>query len=337
MFHKKQQIFLFLLFCLLYSSCQKSGKNYTTIKGEVFGTYYTIHYHDVTNYEKEVKQLFKDFDNSLSTYNKQSIISRINTNDTTVKIDSYFETMFRTAVSVYQQTNGAFDITVAPLVGAWGFGAMQQEWKQEPNVEQILPYIGLDKITIKEQKIKKKDPRIMLDASAIAKGQSCDVIADFLNKKDCKDYMIEIGGEVRCKGYNAYGEKWKIGIDKPYDDPANENSELQTILSISNKGLATSGNYRQYYYKNNKKYAHTIDPTTGYPVNHNLLSATVIAQTTMIADAYATAFMVLGAEKSIQICNQIPQLECYLILENPQQQIETKYSNGLQQYLTTTQ
>lgn len=327
-----------LLFSLL-GCATTSQQPYITLQGKVFGTYYTIQYQSdtQTNYQKQIEALFVEFDNSLSTYNSHSIISRINQNDPNATIDHHFETMYQTAQSVHQETEGAFDITVAPLVSAWGFGAMQQEWKEEPNVQPILPYVGMQKITLQQQQVNKTDPRIQLDASAIAKGQSCDVVSDFLDKKGCQNYMIEIGGEIVCRGVNPKNSHWKIGIDKPHNDPANERTDLQTIVGITNVAMATSGNYRQYYYKNNKKYAHTIDPRTGYPVQHNLLSATVIADRCIVADAYATACMVLGVKKSLQICEKIDNLDCYLIFENKQGEMEVAYTQGFQKYLTQTQ
>ncbi|MPM45506.1 FAD:protein FMN transferase [bioreactor metagenome] len=173
----------------------------------------------------------------------------------------------------------------------------------------------------------------MLDASAIAKGQSSDVIGKLLESNGCENYMIEIGGEVACKGVNPSGKKWQIGIDKPIDSPFDNDDELQTIVAISGVGLATSGNYRQFYYKDGKKYAHTINPKTGYPVDHNLLSATVIAPTCMQADAYATAFMVLGVKNSLALCKKIPGMECYLIYVDDKGNNKVAYSDGFKKYL----
>ena len=323
-----------LMLVLLFTHCTPENKEYTFNKGQVYGTYYSITYLNPkkANLQAKIEAKFKEFDNSLSTFNPNSIISRINRNDSTVETDAYFEEMYNMAQEVSVNSNGAFDITVAPLVNVWGFGFGNHEHSIQPDVDSIIPFVGYTKIDLKNRKLIKSDPRIMLDASAIAKGQSCDVLGKLLEENGCLHYMVEIGGEVACKGLNPRGEKWHIGIDKPNNDPANEDSELQAIVALSDAGLATSGNYRQYYYKDGKKYAHTIEPRTGYPVNHNLLSATVIAPTCMQADAYATAFMVLGKDSSMLVCNSIPDMDCYLIYEGQDGKLLTVYTPGFEKY-----
>ncbi len=327
------QIFILTVAVLLFSQCAKENTEYTFNKGQIFGTYYSITYlHPKgTDLQLKIEEKFKEFDNSLSTFNPNSIISRINTNSPVI-IDDFFREMYTMAQQVSEQSNGAFDITVAPLVNAWGFGFGNHDHDSTPDLDTIMPYIGYKKIRLENQRLVKENPHIMLDASAIAKGQSCDVIAKLLEENGCKNYMVEVGGEIMCKGLNPKGEKWHIGIDKPLDDPANEDAELQAILAISDVGLATSGNYRQFYVKDGKKYAHTIEPRTGYPVQHNLLSATVIASNCMQADAYATAFMVLGVDSSLQICNRFPDMDCYLIYTDEQGNNRTVYTDGFERY-----
>ncbi len=333
---KKRAFFLLFLFFILINGCSKK-QEYTFLKGEVFGTYYTITYYDKNgeNYQKEIENLLQQFDNSLSTYNPNSIISKINRNEKSVTVDSFFVKMFNVAEQVYNQTNGAFDITVAPVVNAWGFGFQNKDSLSNSKLEQLQKLVGFDKIKLVNHQIKKSNPAILLDASAIAKGQGSDVVASFLSRKGIENYMVEIGGEIVTRGVNPKNEAWKIGIDKPYEDPANLNNEIQQIVKISNVGMATSGNYRQFYYKNGKKYAHTIDPRTGYPTSHNLLSATVIAQDCITADAYATAFMVLGIDSALSICNQIADIECFLIYENKNKKIATRQSKGFEKYVVT--
>lgn len=302
--------------------------------GKMHGTFYhaTYQHPEGKDLQKEIELKMKEFELSLSTFNPQSVISRINQNDDSVITDEYFESMYAEARKVSENSEGAFDITVAPLVNAWGFGFGDQERQKLPDVNSILSYIGYEKIKLENKKIIKSDKRIMLDASAIAKGQSSDVIGKLLESYGCENYMIEIGGEVACKGLNPSGKKWQIGIDKPVDSPFDNDEELQTIVAISGVGLATSGNYRQFYYKDGKKYAHTINPKTGYPVDHNLLSATVIAPTCMQADAYATAFMVLGVEKSLALCKRIPGMDCYLIYVDDAGNNQVVYSDGFKKY-----
>lgn len=327
-------IFILLFSVFIFTNCAKENTEYTFNRGQIFGTYYSITYlhPKKTDLQQQIEEKFKEFDNSLSTFNPNSIISRINTNDASVTTDSFFEEMYNMAYQVSEQSNGAFDITVAPLVNAWGFGFGNHDHDISPNLDTIMPYIGFKKIRLENHSLIKENEHIMLDASAIAKGQSCDVIAKLLEENGCKNYMVEVGGEIMCKGLNPKGQKWHIGIDKPLDDPANEDAELQIILAISDVGLATSGNYRQFYVKDGKKYAHTIEPRTGYPVQHNLLSATVIASNCMQADAYATAFMVLGVDSSLQICNRFPDMDCFLIYVDEQGNNKTVYTEGFEKY-----
>lgn len=303
-------------------------------EGSAQGTYYSATYQqpEGKDLQKEIDKLFADFDLSLSTYVPTSIISKINNNDS-VPTDEDFETMYNMAREVSEKTNGAFDITVAPLVNAWGFGFKTGDTTHFPEVEKLLPLIGYKKVQLINHRIVKDDPRIMLDASALAQGLSADKVAELFEKNGCENYMIDIGGEIACKGVNPDGKNWRIGIDKPVDDPANADEQLQAIISVSNVGLTTSGNYRKFYYKGGRKYAHTIDPRTGYPVNHSLLSATVIAPTSMQADAYATAFMVLGVDSAMTLCNSIPNMDCYLVYTDEKGNYQVKMTNGFKKYI----
>lgn len=305
-------------------------------EGETQGTTYSVTYQQPQgkDLQKKIETRLHQFDLSLSNYVPQSIISRINRNDTTVRTDEDFELMFKVAKDVSEHTNGAFDITVGPLVKAWGFGFGNSDHTKIPNVKDILPIIGFHKVRIENHKLIKNNPRILVDANALAQGQSSDIIGKLLENNGCKNYMIEIGGEVVCKGLNAEGKKWRIGIDKPIDDSTNTKNEIQTIVSISNIAITTSGNYRKFYYLKGKKYAHEIDPRTGYPIVHNLLSATVIAPTCIQADAYATAFMVVGVDSSLQICKSIPNMDCYLIYTDKNGKNQVVYTEGFKRYLT---
>lgn len=336
---KKSGIFILLFLQLaLLSNCNSDNRkksDYIYNKGQIFGTYYSVTYchPDGVDLHEKIKEKMNVFDNSLSTFNKSSVITGINNNDD-VKIDAFFEKMFLTARKISENTNGAFDITVAPLVNAWGFGFGNRERDRIPNVDSLMQITGYEKIRLENNKLIKEDPRIMLDASAIAKGFASDVIADFLSENGCTDYMVEIGGEIACKGINPKGKKWRIGIDVPTDDIAAQNREIQAILAISDLALATSGNYRQFYYLDGKKFSHTIDPRTGYPVQHNLLSVTVIAPSCVEADAYATAFMVLGVDSALQICESIQGMDCYLIYEDENGNNQTVYTSTFEQYFT---
>ena len=299
---------------ILMSCNQKLKTTYISFGGFTQGTTYHITYEsiDSIDYKDEIEYLLTEFDTSLSNYNPQSVISKINRNELD-KTDMYLNVVLQKAEEVYKSTNGAFDITVAPLVNAWGFGFKNKEKMSDAKVDSILNFIGFDKISIKDSIIIKHDPRIMLDMNAIAQGHSVDVIADFLEQKGITNYLVEIGGEVKTKGLNSKGKTWKIGIDKPFDNNFVPGENLQAIIKLTNKSLATSGNYRKFYERNGVKYSHTINPKTGYPVTHPLLSATVIANDCMTADAYATAFMVMGLEKASKLVEKLPDIEAYFI------------------------
>lgn len=306
----------FVLICILIlTSCQGNGKKYQFDEGAIFGTFYHIVYEhsDDKNLHEDIMAKLTEFDLSLSTYKPQSIISRVNTNDTTVVLDHYFLTTFKRGEEIARITDGAFDMTVAPLVNAWGFGFKNKLDPEMIPVDSLLEIVGYKKVRLENGKVIKDDPRIMFDASAIAKGYGVDVVADFLELQGVTNYMVEIGGEIRAKGKNNKGRIWRVGIDKPIDDPSTMLREIQDVIELENGAMATSGNYRQFYIKNGKKYAHTIDPRKGYPVQHSLLSASVIAPDCMSADAYATSFMVLGLDKSIEIVEKDPVLEAYFI------------------------
>lgn len=303
--------------------------------GKAQGTYYSATYlhPDEKDLQVNIDKLLHEFDQSLSTYNPNSIISQINRNVDSVQTDSYFETMFYAAQEISVKTNGAFDITVAPLVNAWGFGFGNKDRTEKPDIEKYRNLIGYEKIKLVKQKLIKDNPNIMVDASGLAQGMSADLIAKLFEKHGCENYMIDIGGEIVCKGKNPKGINWQIGIDKPIDDVVNTSGELQTIISVSNVGLTTSGNYRQFYYRDGEKYSHTIDPRTMKPVDHNLLSATVVAPDCITADAYATACMVLGVDSALLLCESLQDIDCYLIYSDEESKINTVNTMGFEKYL----
>ena len=237
-------------------------------------------------------------------------------------------------MEISRESNGAFDITGAPLVNAWGFGFKKVHFPDSLMVDSLLDITGYTKVSLSaEGKIVKQDPRIMLTCSAVAKGYAVDIVAQLLEKKGIQNYMVDIGGEVVVHGNNPQNTPWRIGINKPIDDSLAINQELQTVLQISNAGIATSGNYRNFYYKDGKKYAHTIDPRTGYPVQHSILSATVIARDCMSADAYATAFMVMGLEEAERFANANPEIDAYFIYSDNDGKFKTFCTEGMKKYI----
>jgi len=308
-------IVLLIAFFVAWFFYPKEVKEYKKIGGNIQGTTYhiTYEYNKNKDLQPAIDKLLHEFDMSLSTYIPNSIISRMNRNDPTVEADELFTEVFIKSKEVYIDTHGAFDITVAPIINALGFGFTKGRDIDSSLIDSLLQFVGMEKVKLEGRKIVKTNPLVMLDVNALAQGYSVDLVCRFLDKKKCHNYIVEIGGEIRAKGINAKGEKWRVGIDKPIEGNMEEGMMLQAILSVSGKSLATSGNYRKFYIKNGKKYAHIINPKTGYPVLSNLLSTSVLADDCITADAYATALMVFGLEKSIVFLNSHSALAAMLI------------------------
>lgn len=311
---------------------QQHNTPYQHDEGLIFGTIYHITYQSDENYQKEIEAELNKVDGSLSPFNKSSIISRINRNED-VKVNEMFKEVFLLAESISKETQGAFDITVAPLVNAWGFGFKKGISPDKEVIDSLRQLVGYQKVALVNEKVKKQNPKTMLDCSAIAKGYGTDVVARFLKSKGIENFMVEIGGEVVTHGNSEKRVPWRIGVNKPTDDSLNTSTELQTVLNVTDKAMATSGNYRNFYYKNGKKYAHTIDPKTGYPVQHNILSATVIADNCATADAYATSFMVLGLDGAQHILAKHPDLLAYLIYSDAKGNNQVWYSPSMKKIL----
>lgn len=293
-----------------------SKKQYYHNQGNIFGTYYNIRYEATEDLHMAIQERLKEFDHSLSMFNPNSVISHINRNDS-IQVDSLFETMYHEAYAISCLSNGAFDITVAPLVNAWGFGKRSQEAKtnaQDINTDSIKAFVGYKKISLSDHILYKQDARITLDASAIAKGYACDIIAQLLHAYGCENLLVDIGGEVVLQGVNDKGKPWRVGITRPTIDAQGAEKELQEIIESSNLCMATSGNYLQYYYVDGQRRSHTIDPRTGQPVHHSLLSATITASSCMRADALATACMVMGNEEALQMIESTTDAACYFIV-----------------------
>lgn len=326
---------IFILLVVFFFFTNKE-ENYQSDTGRIFGTEYHVTYCSKINYKVDIEKELRLLDGSVSMYNDTSVISKVNRNEKVI-LDEYFLSVFNSAEQISKQTSGAFDATVAPLVDAWGFGRKGKELDSVP-VDSILQFVGYQKIRHKNNHIVKSDSRVTLDFSAIAKGYAADMVARLLDRRGVSDYMVEIGGEIVTRGKAPKQENnderfWQIGISKPVDDSLSVNQSLQTIFRITGKGMATSGNYRKFYYKNGRKYAHTIDPKTGYPVQHSLLSATVIAADCMRADAYATAFMVMGVEKAKVFAEAHPDIEAYFVYVDKQGRLKVCQTQGIKKYL----
>ncbi len=305
-------LFFFLLFL---ASCNTSGYlTYYKITGFTQGTSYHITYatKDSVNYQPAVDSLLHSFDLSLSTYIPNSLISRINRNED-VKVDEKFRRVYEVARDVNRVSGGAFDITVMPLVNAWGFGPGTKVDIDSSLIDSLLQFVGMDKIRIAGDRLVKSDPNVTIDDNALAQGYSVDLVTAFFDEHGVDNYMVEIGGELRARGLNPNDETWKIGIDRPDFGNMIPGAELQAVVKLKNKALATSGNYRKFYEENGVKYTHSIDPKTGYPSRKRILSATIVADDCITADAYATACMVMGIQGSREMLAKHPELEAYLI------------------------
>ena len=332
--HNKKQLlwqlpFLaFLIVGTVIIVSRQRSTPYQHDKGMVFGTVYHITYQSPQNLQKEIESQLAQVDASLSPFNKHSIITAINENRDTV-VNKMFTDVFTLAMKISDITDGSFDITVAPLVNAWGFGFKGGAMPTRHQVDSLKRLVGYRKVSLANGRVTKSDPRIMLDCSSIAKGYGCDVVANYLRSKGIDNYMIEIGGEIVTRGISEKRLPWKIGVTKPTDDSLNVNQEIQTVINVTDKAMATSGNYRNFYYKNGRKYAHPIDPATGYPVQHTILSSTVIADDCATADAYATAFMVMGLDKAKAVLSRHPELMAYFILAGADGNNDVWYSPSM--------
>ncbi|QVY67576.1 FAD:protein FMN transferase [Polaribacter sp. Q13] len=306
---------ILMLFIMVFFSCSKEDKTKDfTLKGYVFGTSYKITYlNGAKNYQKSIDSLFFLMNKSLSTYISSSDISRINRGDSTVVVDDLFLEVFMKSKRIYKETDGYFDPTVGNLVNAWGFGPKKEKINlTKDQVKEEMQYVGLDKVTIVDGKVKKQDAHIYLDFNSIAKGFGIDEVARFFNSKNISNYLIEIGGEIRAKGIKKENHPWVIKLVNPIKK---DSIKGYRNINLSNKSMATSGNYRKFRVtKDGQKYVHTVNPKTGYAIESNLLSASVIASLDCAdTDAYATSFMAMGLNKAKEFLNNHKNIDAILL------------------------
>ncbi len=289
-------------------------ERYIREEQRIFGTVMHVTYKAPSSFADDYMDELRRVDASLSMFNPRSTLSRINRGETD-SVDEMLREVWQMARAVSEATDGAFDVTVAPLVNAWGFGFKSDALPDSARVDSLRALVGYKGVTLTEDgRMVKANPGIVMDFSAIAKGYGADRVASLLRSKGVNDYMVEIGGEVVCHGQNPKGKAWSIGINKPVDDPESVSQEIEKVVELSDGAMATSGNYRNFYVTpEGKRIMHTIDPRTGYPVQHNVLSATVMAPTCAMADAFATAFMVMGREKAQAVLRAHPELKAELI------------------------
>lgn len=321
----KKFIILIIVCCMSLLACKQPSVQYFEYSGRLH-TPFHIKYAYTEPLDEEIKGELDRFYHLFNAFDSTSVVSHINQNKNMAVEDSVFTSLFRTAMLVSAYTDGAYDITCAPLINLWGFGFSNKDSISQANIDSVKQFIGYQKVHLENGIIKKDDPRLLLNCSSIADGTVCDMIADCFDKHGITDYMVEFGGEIVAKGKNQRGDYWRLGINKPQDDSTGINQELQTIIQLwpkdlseenavnnGRRGMATSGNYRNFYIKDGKKYAHTIDPREGAPVQRDVLSATIIAPTAMLADACATACMVLGSDGAEKLRTKLPMIEYYLI------------------------
>lgn len=321
---------------LFLSGCRQSNEEFIRITGLAQGSTYSIIYsarpkHDQSVVKEKIEKIFHEIDNSLSVYNDSSIISRINRNEP-VETDTLFNEVFRKSYEISAETGGAFDITVMPLVKAWGFGPDRHKTFKKAKLDSLLKLVGYKKVELKGNKVVKSLPGVSLDVNAIAQGFTVDVICRYFDKLAIRNYLVEVGGEVRARGKKGK-EYWRVGIDKPIDNNMVPGEDLQAIFKLSNKAVATSGNYRKFYIENGIKYSHHIDPKTGYTAKNRVLSASIFADDCATADGIATACMVMGLDQSISFIENNSSLLAYLVYSDDNGNFLTWISEGLKSYL----
>ncbi len=324
----------FIALLLGLFSCKKN-QELIVFEGFTQGTTYRIVFEpgETEIQQSEVDTLLRKFDLSLSTYVPNSLISKINRNESYAELDTFFIDMFNKSAEVNRASDGMFDITVAPLVNMYGFGFTTADAHiDSTHVDSLLRLVGMDKVKIENGKLVKLFPEIQIDPNALAQGQAVDVVAEYFVKKGVKNVLVEIGGEVSGKG-SKFGKPWTVGVDKPTEGSDAETRELQRKIFIENKALATSGNYRKYIEIDGKKYHHTINPKTGFPSYNSLLSATIIADDCMSADAYATACMVSGLEQAKKIVEANPNLDAYFIYADENGNLQEYFTKGMKKFL----
>jgi len=330
----KKIFFIFLIITTIISCKQNKSLKLVKFVGEAQGTYYAITYYSETgeSLQNQIDSILKEFDLIASLWEPNSTICKINRSDSLAIADSVFIDLFNKSVSISKITNGYFDFTVGQLVNAWGFGFEGRTKLDKQKVDSLLKYVGYKNVEIKDGKIIKTNPNIKIDFNAIAQGYSVDIIAKFLRDKGIENYLVDVGGEVLGAGKKPDGSMWTVGIEKPSEN-ANSERILKAKINLFDKAIATSGNYRKYYEENGIRYSHTIDPKTGYPVKHSLLSVTVLANECWEADAYATAFMVMGLEKSLDFINKNNKIEAFFIYTDNKGNIKTYSTNGIKQLI----
>ena len=332
---RMKRILLLILTPFLLHGCKPAGE-YFEINGLTQGTTYHIVFEaslqrDLSEVRSQVEKILADVDHSLSIYNDTSVISLINSNKSDIT-DTLFREMLRESRVVWEMSSGAFDITVGPLVEAWGFGPDAMRRFDETKLDSLLALVGMDRVRLVGDRIVKSDPGMFIDVNAIAQGYTVDLLIEYLKNTGITDCLVEVGGEVRTLG-DKNRKGWRVGVDRPFDGNMTPGADLEAIVRLDNLSLATSGNYRKFYVDNGVKYSHTIDPRTGYPVRHTLLSATIVAPSCATADAWATVCMVVGKDSAARYIDKYDFLEGYLIYSDDNGNMRTWMSEGIKKII----
>ncbi|MFO7789326.1 MAG: FAD:protein FMN transferase [Bacteroidales bacterium] len=314
-------------------SCNNTTEEYYKYRGEIQGTYFTVIYEADKDYAPQIDSLLQRFNQSLNNYDSTSLITQINRNEH-VKTDSLFNTMYGAARKVWKASGGYFDITIAPLANAWGFGYKSGHVPDSAEIDSLMQFVGMENVYLENGVVGKLDERVEIIGNAIAKGMSVDYLARYFESKGIKNYLVDIGGEIRAKGESEKGKTWLVGVDKPIVDSTVSRRELQTTINLDNMAVATSGDYRKYRINNGKRYGHSINPKTGYPAASEILSATVVHPQCMYADAWSTAFMAMKTpDEALDMVNKNDKLEAMFITGNSDGSYEMHYSDGFDELM----
>ncbi len=321
---------MIIVVIMMNNACINEPVQPISFVGEAQGTYYLVTYYDSRSrdLQPKVDSLLKAFDMSVSLWEPESILSRINRGDTTASPDDIFKHNFNISKQIAKETDGAFDFTIGPLVKAWGFGPLDRSEITPQLIDSLSLLVDYRKVNLVNDKVIKEDPRISFDFNAVAQGHSVDLIAEMLINLNITNFIVDVGGEVYASGLKPDGSNWLVGIEEPAGSMHDERV-ISKIIKVKDRAIATSGNYRKYYEKDGMRLSHTIDPKTGYPVDHSLLSVTVMAEDAALADAYATAFMVMGNLKAIEFMESRADLEGYLIWSGEDGNFETYTTDGI--------
>ena len=317
-----RKLIVFAIGILVLAGCGRQPKK-IVLQGLAQGSYYAITYYDEQNrnFQKEIDSIFHAIDMSVNLWVESSVISKVNRNEE-VTLDSIFIDNFNIAQEAAKLSNGYFDPTISPIVTAWGFSYKHGDSITPQLIDSLKQLVDYRKIRIEDGKVVKENPDMQLDFNAIAQGYTSDLIASFLGSRGIKNYLVDTGGEIMAKGTKPNGRPWIVGIEKPADKWDSE-QVVQTRIALRDKGLVTSGSTRKYVERNGKRYSHCIDPNTGYPVDHQVLSVTVLAENSVWADALASICMVMGMEKSLPIIEGLDGVEAYYIFANDNNELET--------------